>query len=776
MKKTNLFLCLLFFFFMAAGASAQQYLMTSSDDKVYHLSGKAWLPVFHMRTLLSDGTIIKTNGSFAVYDYKKKDKIYYCAPAPEGKRLDALMSSGYVKQATPSSTSTFKGKDLTVNEVVKNDNLSHQPVRFHYLLVGVYDFEDSFWELLPNPQANVARMAEAIEQKMIPDNNYNLGNHQQLVAPIETTRDSILENFKTLSDSLSPLNNDLVMLYLSGHGVKDENGKFNFVVSDTRYDTITHTISNSIPADTLNAYVNKMTEKGASVMIFVDACYSGSLIVNIRNLSGSCVYFMSTENDLIASEDNSMGSPFARALVNCISGDEQQYFKDSNNKVTPQNLQDYLFKKVREENLRQRPTSSRYYYDMDQPLWTIKYTELSRVDELKKKAQEGDTYALVDLGDYYLERLDTAKANYYYNYAYEWKNPLAACRLGTQCFYAKPIPDYEKALLFFYESAEGGCNLGRYYLSVCFYKGLGTKKNKKKAKETYKKITSFDSEITKADDREFISGYIDFTGVRKLKRIDLDNGITVIKYMGTTGPVNSRIKKHPDKYIDQIILSAQSGYSDNQALLGRLYHFGIGRVGKDYKRAQYYYSSAAYNGNKDGLYGMGLLYTFGDGVVKDYQKAREYYQKAADKKHSTAYTQLGSIYFLGGYGIEKDERKGVELWKKAADLGDALGHYYYGLCLSEGKYVKKDLAKAFEHFKSSARKGNPDAQYKTGLCLYLGIGVDKDTAKAMKWLQKAKEQNNENAKSLINEGFFVDGTAKDYQEMVIDISNSQIIE
>lgn len=759
------------FQFIALCASAQVFQLYNSDDKVYYQSNGTWKPVFHQETLMSNNTIVRTEKPFAVIDYKKKDIVYNCPPASKGERLDALITRGYTRKEVVPSTSTKKGDELWLSDVVNRElNNNQQTVKFHYLLVGVHDFEDGHWKQLPIPNTNVTSITEAIEQKMIPTNNLQLGCHLQLLDKIETTRESVLNKIISLTDSITPHNGDMVMLYLSSHGVKDKEGTFHFVTSNTQYDSIANTINNSIIADTLNTYINKIAAKGAKVLVFVDACYSGTLVSNIRKMDGSCVYFLSTENDLVSFEDTTKGSPFARALAKCLSSEEQIFFRDHDYKVTPQSLQDYLFKSVQEEDRHQRPASSRFGYDMEQLLWIIKTTASSQLDSLTQLARQGNTDALVELGDvysnaqkaaYYQVDIDTAKAHYYYNYAYEWRNPLATCRLGTLSFYAKPTPDYNHAFHLFKESAEKGCDLGRYYLCVCYSKGLGTKPSKRMAKKTLKKISSISNDIKDAFRIEQVF-YPVFIKDKEFM-LEYENGEVKEIFRASIDPSEDR-KNNPEKYIWFVELMANDGDADYQAELGDIYLFGHYNKSRDFEKARIWYNEAIKQNNKHGFYGMGLLYTFGAGVEKNYQIASDFFNKAADKKNARAYSLLGNLYFSGGYGLQKNECIGVEMWKKAAELGDDIGLYEYGLCYKEGICLKKDNIKAFKLIKNSAKKGNTEAQYFTGVCLFQGIGTTKDTENALAWLQKAKKQGNENAKIFINKHYYADGSAKERQD------------
>ena len=651
---------LLFFIFthFSLLSFAQQYKLFSSDDRVYYRVEDKWMPVFHEETVLSSNSLIKTEAPFSLIDVRNPNNLIDCPSCEKGQKLSVLIKEGYTRKSVISTTSTKKGEDLNIADVLKQELYSHTKYNIHYALIGVHNFKDNHWKNLPSPRANLEKLSLSISSKMIPENNYNLYSKCLLVDTEETNTKTILDSIRSLSDRIKVNNNEMVFLYLSSHGVKDKNGNFQFITSDTNYDSINVAITNAISADTLNTYVNKMASKGAKVLVFIDACYSGTIVLNIKRMDGSCVYFMSTENDLIANDDMTKGSPFVRALIKSVSGEEQVYFRDDlNNTVTPQNLQDYLFTSVQKEYGKQRPDYKRINFDLDQRLWNITSSASIKLDSLIHQAKLGKTDAMVALGDIYYSgdnaslyevEQDTAKALYYYRYAREWNNPLAACRLGVHYYYMNPEPNYNLAFDYFQESAQKGCNLGSYYLSTCYYKGRGVDKNKGKSKKALKKITSIDKDLYEAfaKERTPLSVYINH---ENHQLCILENG-EVGELIHTSGYLTSG---------ELIEINAASGKTRYQAAAGEMYLLGEHKRKVDYKEAYYWYSKAAEKGDGQGFYGLGLISFWGAGVEKDYKKAADYFNQAIQKKVYRALYFLGDIYFQGGYGIEKDERQAV---------------------------------------------------------------------------------------------------------------------
>lgn len=745
---------------------AQQYKLYSSDDRVYRKINGAWEPVFHDETLLDRNSIVKTNAPFTIVEQWKKSNVIDCPPSIEGQSLNSLIGMGHVRKGVVASTSTKKGEDLysNINEV---DLPSAESVKFHSLLIGVNKFSDNHWEELPSPASNINRLNKAINDKMIPENRYMCANNKVLLGVDGTTLSSIANSLNEQSDSIMDKETNLVLIYISSHGVKDKDGVFHFVTSDTQYDTKTSTVTNSLSSDSLIMFINKMTAKGAEVLVFVDACYSGSIIENSKKINGSCVFFMSAENDLIANDAVSNGSPFLRALTKSISGEEEIFFRDdAYNVVTPLKLQDYLSAMVQKEYSKQRPVSKRFHFDKDKKLWSKKSSWSQHIDSLEYLVKFGNTGAMVNLGDIYISKLqtalynietDTAKALNYYQYAHEWGDSMAACRLGSYYYHFTPKPDYVKAFSLFNESAEAGCDLGKYYLAVCYYKGHGVEENKKISRKIIKGIHTMNWDIKQA----FLEENVPITVFVNHERHTLYNndGIVHDLVSAVSDPEYDR-KHNPKRYVASVEFNAQLGKARSQAFLGQIYMNGFYEMEVNYEKAKYWYGEAANQGYGLGFFGLGVIYYMGYGENRDMPKALDFFQKAIEKKVYRACAFEGDMYYKGGGGIDQDKRHAVSLWKKGSDKKDIVCMYKYGLCLKDGAFVRKDEKEAYKLFLSSAKKGYPMAQYMAGVCLYNGIGTKQDTRSALKWLEKANSNGVTKAKEFIEKRYYVDGTAK----------------
>lgn len=771
--KLKIKLSLVFLFILQSfSVSAQQYYLYESDEGVYVFNrfSNSWSPVIHDATLLNRKSIIKTEGVFSVIQ-KGKNNVIDCEASLEGQSLEVLISKGHSRSNVSTSTGQKKGNYIIKDNTIGNNSVD--TVNFHYLLVGCHNYIDPYWHSLPVPTFNVEKLSSAIENNMIPNNNYNLKTHIILRNESETTRKNIINSLSSLVDSIKPGNNNIILLYFSSHGEKNKEGKFNFVTYDTKYDSLNNEYINSIQADTLNYYISKMAAKqGTKVLVFVDACYSGTLIMDIRGMDGNCVYYMSTANDLIANDDFAKGSPFVRALIKCVSGEEQRFFRDdSHNNVTARNLQDYLLWCVKNEYKQQSPTTQRYGLGPENILWSIKSKNSIQLDTIVSKARRGDTDAMVEIGDIYNDTVkaafyevkpDSAIALKYYRYAYEWGNPLAACRLGMHYYYMSPTPDDKKAFQLFKESADKGCDLGLYYLSVCYAKGRGVEKDEKISKKYFSKIKIIES-INDAYFVERILYPIEFSTIHTLY-----NGKELYFF---PFHISGRWEKEdPQLFAGVQEIRAESGNPVSQAFVGDMYLYGKYEKNIDYEAALSWYEKAAKQGNRDGYYGLGMIYSKGLGLNKDYAKAAECFKKSADKRKPESYRNWGELLYEGGYGLQKDTCQAIALWKKGAELKDTICLYKYAVCLFNGVCLKRDMAKAHVFFKEAAKRGVIAAQFIVGYQLRFGLGIKQNSKEALKWLKKARDNGNVDANKVISSSYYADETIKEPKE-IFNIEN-----
>ncbi|MFE7223545.1 caspase domain-containing protein [Nocardioides sp. NPDC057577] len=158
---------------------------------------------------------------------------------------------------------------------------------------------------------------------------------------------------------------DLLLLHLSCHGVKDEDGRLYFATPDTEVD---HLDATSLPAD----YVNRQMTKSRSrrIVLLLDCCYSGAFARGMMNrgdermdimerfdgrgrivLTASSAMEYSFEGDQLAGQGKP--SVFTSALVEGLATGEAD--RDGDGFVSVDELYDFAFDRVRTVTPSQTP-------------------------------------------------------------------------------------------------------------------------------------------------------------------------------------------------------------------------------------------------------------------------------------------------------------------------------------------------------------------------------------------------------------------------------------
>ena len=746
---------------------AQQYKLKGSYRPLEYQKDSKWVKVKKNETVLHTNSMVRCKSDFTVQETAGKQAFHFCSPSIDGNRLYNLLDKF---KGSNQSVTTIWSKSGSAYEIgednIVNESGLEETRNLHYLLVDIHSFEDDGWGDLGLPNVDLDAISKAIDTRLLASNNFVLQKHSLLYTKANTTSDSIRWHLQDLVNHVKKGQGDVVLLYLSSHGERSKNNNFCFITEDSHLDYMSGAITNYISGGEINHYVRELVEKSATVLVFIDACYAGVITLDLGKddaiRKGNVAYYMSTDSDLKAFQD-SKGSPFAEALVNALSGNEQLFFKESRNHVTPYNLEQYIHDFVNGKHQGQNPKCERgSSMSPHKALWRIKPQMTSdQIESLIASAGKGQTDAMIELGNLYYNGneeagvpVDYGKAYNYYKTAYSKGNTIATPKVGICYFYGNGVDqDYKEAIRYFDIGDGEDSDLSRYYLYVCYTKGLGVEKNKKMARSMANKVVKwYDDEIMDAMEKEQLN-------LPDVKIVYNDGHLS--HYMGEDMGERVAVKlvrtfSDGTRTVGDIEADASNGDVKSQADIGAIYLFGLRNVKINTSKALHWLKEAAAKNEASAISNLGYCYSIGRGVQKDESKAWAYFKKAADMGYTPAIIAVGNYYFYGSSEVEQSDREAATYWQKAAAEGDMLGLYKLGLCYKYGIGVEQNDAQAVKWIEKSAKKGFSRAQYEYGNYFF----CNKDYKKAYKWWNKAMEQGNAEAKKMINQHYYADGNVK----------------
>jgi TPR repeat protein len=133
-----------------------------------------------------------------------------------------------------------------------------------------------------------------------------------------------------------------------------------------------------------------------------------------------------------------------------------------------------------------------------------------------------------------------------------------------------------------------------------------------------------------------------------------------------------------------------------------------------------------------------ILRGLADSDAEGKASAREWLERAAESRNFTAALNLG-LCLLDGIGVEKDERQAAQWLRRAAD-GVALGQYWYGRALVEGRGVRANAEAGRTWIARAAAVGVPEAEAALAEMMVNGRGGAADRRTAMALFEKAADK------------------------------------
>jgi hypothetical protein len=232
-------------------------------------------------------------------------------------------------------------------------------VRGRALIIATSKYSEATLSALQSTQIDAEGLSQALSDRRIGDFSVT----QCLNAPCQTWREQIEELFADAKHEES------LLLYISGHAIKDRDGRLYFAASDTRLNRLIATgVASTLIQDASN---NSRSQRIA--MIF-DTCFSGAFAKGMaikadwRNLNAGDYFHDGSGKVIITASDalqyalagdsidggsKAHPSAFSRHLIEGLkSGDADM---DDDGQVTTDDIYRYISTALRREGAQQRP-------------------------------------------------------------------------------------------------------------------------------------------------------------------------------------------------------------------------------------------------------------------------------------------------------------------------------------------------------------------------------------------------------------------------------------
>ena len=231
------------------------------------------------------------------------------------------------------------------------------------LIIGNSDYQDSTLSHLAMPEADVNGLAAVLKDPQI-------GAFDSVTSLVNRPSFEVRYEIESFFDDKKP--DDLLLLYYTGHGIRDEQGQLYLAVNDTKHNRLRSTAIDA-------AYITGLMDGSRSKrqVLILDCCHSGSFAQGSKAMTGESVGIKSAfegtgygrvvltatdatqyawEGDQIIGE--AKNSVFTLFLLQALRSGEAD--TDQDGKITLDELYDYVYEKVVSVTPKQTPGKSSY--------------------------------------------------------------------------------------------------------------------------------------------------------------------------------------------------------------------------------------------------------------------------------------------------------------------------------------------------------------------------------------------------------------------------------
>ena len=244
------------------------------------------------------------------------------------------------------------------------------PARREALIVATDRYEDPKLRALRAPARDAQELARVLGDAEVGD--FQVG--VSLNEPDHVVRRKLSEFFRDRR------RDDLLLLHVSCHGLKDEDGTLYFASSNTAVD---HLEATAIPSEFVNRQMTK--SRSRRIVLLLDCCFGGAFARGLVHRAGESVaikeefegqgrvvltasrameYAFEGENR----EGDAQPSIFTSAIVEGLESGEAD--RDGDSRVSIDELYDYVYDRVREATPNQTP--SKWTFDVHGDLYVAR--------------------------------------------------------------------------------------------------------------------------------------------------------------------------------------------------------------------------------------------------------------------------------------------------------------------------------------------------------------------------------------------------------------------
>ncbi|MCC7036690.1 MAG: sel1 repeat family protein [Alphaproteobacteria bacterium] len=270
------------------------------------------------------------------------------------------------------------------------------------------------------------------------------------------------------------------------------------------------------------------------------------------------------------------------------------------------------------------------------------------VDNLRQKAESGDTAAQYAMGVYY--EIDNSHAE-----AAEWfskagnqghgKSSVLMARLCDEGVVNNC--DYKDVARWWRKAAYHGNKDAQGFIGVQYFKGDGFQ-IKPDYREAYFWLLLADKSPVMGPE-PFYQGEVDVAAAAS--HLTPEQKAEVEARVKKWAPMPKTLEEQA-KWLEQM---AQQGNAHDKFLMGQMYVKGID-VPQNYEMAAKLFLQSAELGDAEAQDAIGRLYLTGQGVSQDYSSAAKWLEKAAKQNWYSSMYDLGKLY-ASGQGVKKNDER-----------------------------------------------------------------------------------------------------------------------